>query len=264
MKRKLEGFFDLPTKKVRLSQGEVDLPIFYSDYGYAHFLFWADYPKVVPKLEGTGFTPCKFFGAKAAVLLNFFEYRQTAIGPYNEVGLSILCYAKTLKNPGMFLPQLLRDAMHWRVGAYVINLPVTSEIAYLAGKEIWSYPKFVTPISVDLKGRQFRGQVEDPRLHKPIFELAGTIGWLGPGLSNSSASFISHTTHQGKPLRILTEVDARFKANLGFRGRLAVNEQSEHDMAANLLDMGLQDKRPIFTMYCPKARMILHEGVPIE
>jgi hypothetical protein len=259
-----DHFFDVPLTKFQTSLGELDLPILYYDYGYAHYLFWVDHDRAVPKLDGTIFTPCKFFPNKAAVFLNFFEYRDTAIGPYNEVGLTILCHPKNMQNPGSFTFELLKDAKQWRMGAYVINLPVTTEIAYVGGREVWSYPKFVTNISIALNNRQFHGTVDDPQLGRPMFELNGKIGWVGSGLSMSNASFISHTTHQGKPLRTLTEVDTKFKINLGFSGRLAVDPQSEHEMAKNLIDMGLQHQKPFFIMYSEKARMILHPGVPIE
>jgi hypothetical protein len=88
--------------------------------------------------------------------------------------------------------------------------------------------------------------------------------WFAPGLRSSKASFISHTTHQGKALRTLTEVEAQVKIKLGFSGRLLVSERSKHGMATNLLDMGLQNKKPFLVMYCEKARMILNEGRPIE
>ena len=42
------------------------------------------------------------------------------------------------------------------------------------------------------------------------------------------ASFISHTMHKGKGLRTLTEVDAKFKINIGFSGKLQVNEENRH------------------------------------
>ena len=106
--------------------------------------------------------------------------------------------------------------------------------------------------------------MDDPDLKKPMLSLNGEIGWLGPGLGLSKASFISHTTHRGKGLRTLTEVDATAKVNLGFSGRLQINDQSSHGMASNLLEMGLKGKKPFLVMYCEKARMILNEGVPVE
>ncbi|TFH40047.1 MAG: hypothetical protein E4G96_08210 [Chrysiogenales bacterium] len=259
-----DPFFQVPVEKFMTAKGEIDLPLFYYDYGYAHFLFWADYKKVVPKLEGTRFAPCRFFNGKAAVLLNFFEYRDSAIGPYNEVGLSILCHPGSMKKPGPFLTQLMKDAKKWTMGAYVIDLPVTTEIANAGGREIWSYPKFVTGIVSNLRGRAFRGVVEDPDLNEPMVTLEGKMGLLGPGLRMSKASFISHTTHGGRPLRTLTDVDAKFKVNLGFSGRLMVNGKSRHRMAKNIVDMGLKDKKPFLALHCEKARMILHRGVEMD
>ncbi len=263
MKPHRDQFFKVPVKKVKTAAGEIDLPIFYYDYSYAHFLFWADYDRVVPKLEGTFFAPCRFFNGRAGVLLNFFEYRDSAIGPYNEVGLSILCHARSMKRPGPFLTQLMKDATKWTMGAYVIDLPVTTEIAHAGGREIWSYPKFVTGITADLKGKRFRGIVDDPDLHEPMVTLEGRMGLPGPGIRLSKASFISHTTHKGRPLRTLTDVDARFKVNLGFSGRLRVNERSRHVMAGNIMDMGLADRKPFLALHCEKARMILHGGTAL-
>lgn len=264
MKDGADQFFNVRVKKVPTTKGDIDLPILYYDYGYAYFLFWADYDRVINKLDGTVFRPCKFFNGKAGVLLNFFEYRNSAIGPYNEVGLSVLCHFQKLIRPGSFIAQFLKDAKKWTMGAYVIDLPVSTEIAYVGGKEIWSYPKFVTDIIVDLKGKRFHGVVDDPVLKQPIFTLKGKIGFLGTGVATSNASFISHTTHKGKALRTLTEVDARFKTNVGFSGRLTVNDRSTHRMATNLVDMGLKNKKPFLVMYCEKARMKLNEGTLME
>jgi hypothetical protein len=167
-----------------------------------------------------------------------------------------------VERAGPFVTQIfLKDGTKWSIGAYVINLPVTTEIAYVGGREVWSYPKFVTNIVVDLKGRQFSGAVDDPVLKQPIFTLKGKIGFLP--LVVGISSFISHTTHQGKALRTLTSVDSKSKGNLLFSGRLWVNDQSKHIMATNLVDMGLKNKKPFLALYREKARMILYEGVPI-
>lgn len=200
----------------------------------------------------------------AGVVMTFFQYRNSAIGPYNEVGLFILSYPKKAKRIGLFatpIQLLFMDGTKWGMGAYVMNLPVTTEIAYIGGKEVWNYPKFVTNINIDLKGRQFNGAVEDPVLKQPILTLKGKIGFLP--LPFGIGSFISHTTHQGKALRILTTVDSRSKSKFLFYNRLWVNDQSKHSMATNLVDLGLRNKKPFFVLYSEKARMILHEGVPI-
>ena len=60
------------------------------------------------------------------------EYRKTDIGPYNEVGLTVLALA-----PGDPIP-----------ANYVVDLPVTTAVANRAGREIWGYNKFVAAIDV--------------------------------------------------------------------------------------------------------------------
>ncbi|MCX7678666.1 MAG: acetoacetate decarboxylase family protein [Spirochaetes bacterium] len=257
-----EHFFTIPTETFKMSKGTVELPIYYYDYGYAHFIFFVNYDAAKAKLADTAFVPCKVFG-KAITLLNFFEYRETAIGPYNEVGLSILCYPKKSTQPFFVPMHILQDAKKWKVGAYVINLPVTTEIAYLAGKEVWNYPKFVTRIDFSLLKRSFCGIVYDPDLNEPLVTVEGTIGVLStPRLKN--ASFISHTTHKGTALRTLTVVDTRYKIAAGFSGRCAVNTKSTHLMAKNLMDLGMNGKKPIGCMYSPQAQMMLCKGEPLS
>jgi hypothetical protein len=106
--------------------------------------------------------------------------------------------------------------------------------------------------------------VDEPDLQEPLLAIDGSIGPLGPGVRLSNASLISHTTHRGVPLRIRHDVDARYEVHLGFSGALQVNGRSSHVMARNLLELGLQGKRPFLVMHCEKARMVLNEGVAIE
>jgi hypothetical protein len=261
---KTDQFWRVARKPFQTSLGVINLPILYPDFSYAFFLFWVDWEKAAAKLAPTVFAPCRFINARAGVLLNIFQYRQSDIGSYNEVGLSILCHPRDQKNPNFIIPQLFMNTDRWTMGAYVVDLPVTTEIAYVGGREVWSYPKFVTNIVADLKDRRFRGVVDDPELKQPLFTLEGEIGPLGPGIRFSTASFISYTTHKGTPLRVLTEVDTKFKINLGFSGTVQVNQNSKHIMAKNLLDLDLQDKRPFVTMYSEKARMKLHEGTALR
>ncbi len=63
MNAKADTFFNVPLKNFQTTKGVIDLPIFYPDYGYAHFFFWANYKKAAQKLEGTVFRPCRFLMA---------------------------------------------------------------------------------------------------------------------------------------------------------------------------------------------------------
>lgn len=260
-----DTFFDVPLKKVQTSRGEVDLPILYQDYSYIHFTFWADHRKAAAKLADTAFVPCRFFHGKALVSVSFFEYRACAIGPYNEVAVCIFAHPRGAERTGPFLPQLFaRAARDWTMGAYVVDLPVTTEIAWAGGRDVWSYPKFVTGIDFHLRGRRFKGVVVDRDLREPLLTLDGNVGALELPVRLSNASLVSYTTHDGVPLRIRHDVDARYHVSLGFSDGLQVNGRSGHVMARNLFELGLQGRRPFLVMYAEKARMVLNEGVPIE
>ncbi|MBN1364197.1 MAG: acetoacetate decarboxylase family protein [Syntrophaceae bacterium] len=265
MNIKNDPFWNVERTVFKTSKGDIKLPIFYENFSYIHFLYWIEFDRAAKKVSGTDFTACKFIHGKGAVMLTFFEYRQSEIGPYNEVSLAIVSYPKKNKQPAFIMPQLFMDAKKWTMGAYVINLPVTTEIAMAGGKEIYNYPKFVTDISCKLRGKKFSGTVMDPDIRKPIFSVDGRIGFLGWGIKLwHAASFISYTMNQGKPNSILTEVDARYRMNLGFSGKLQVNAKSQHGMAKNLLDLDLQGKKPFAAISSEKARMKLNDGIPIE
>ncbi|MDJ0766524.1 MAG: acetoacetate decarboxylase family protein [Myxococcota bacterium] len=263
-----DTFFDVKTTSFDSTQGPVVLPIFYRDFSALHFVFFVDYEKASSKLGGTAFRPCKLFNGKAGVIFTFFEYRDSAIGPYNEVCLGILCYCANRKQPAFVVPQFLQDAKRWSVGFYVVDLPVSTEIARVAGDEIWTYPKFVTEISFQLNGKQFSTEVMDPAISEPIFSFEGRAGFLGLGRHLSKivrvGSFVSHTMHQGSPLSILSEVEdqGRF-ANLGFSGKVQVNANSKHRMAANLRDLGLDGKKPIVVLRAEQVRQKLNDGIPM-
>ena len=265
MNKTNDPFWDVEKSVFKTSEGDIGLPIFYQDFSYTHFIYWVDFDRAARMIEGTDFTACRFIHGKAAVMLTFFEYRKSEIGPYNEVSLAIISHPKKNRQPSVIMPQLFMDAKKWTMGAYVVNLPVTTTLAEAGGKEIYNYPKFVTDISCRLNGKKFSGAVMDPDTDKPIFSLDGRIGFLGWGIKLwHAASFISYTMNKGKPNSILTEVDARYRMNLGFSGKLRVNEESGHSMAKNLLDLDLQGKKPFAALSSEKGRMKLNDGIPIE
>ena len=83
---------------------------------------------------------------KAMAMVACFEYRKTDIGPYNEVCLGVSALA-----PGDRIPAL-----------YVTDLPVTTTVAHRAGREIWGYNKFVSPIDVQGDHKAFATALRDP------------------------------------------------------------------------------------------------------
>ena len=137
-----DPFFAVPTMKTTTSAGDVELPILYYDNSCVFALFTADPDGVAAKLAGTGLIPALRIGQRPVVAMGLYEYRQTSIGSYNEVGIGILVYPERYKRSRSVAgwAQLLRRPDRRDQGTYVIDLPVTTQAACAAGSEIWGYP----------------------------------------------------------------------------------------------------------------------------
>ena len=74
------------------------------------------------------------------------EYPDSTIGPYNEIGIGVPCRLDPVLNIPL-LPALFDR--FFAVGFYVHYLPVTTQIAYDAGVDVWGLPKFVATIEFE-------------------------------------------------------------------------------------------------------------------
>ncbi|TSD99714.1 hypothetical protein FOS14_10610 [Skermania sp. ID1734] len=254
-----EPFFAVPTTTVSTSTGAVDLPILYYDNSNVFALFSADPDAVADKLAGTGLVPAIHFGHRPVVAVALYEYRQTSIGPYNEVGVGILVNPEGSKRhrPLTGWTQLLRSPDRREQGAYILDLPVTTREACAAGSEIWGYPKFVAPISFELGGGRFSSVTEDPDDGSTIMELSGRAV---PVLPTPPMPLVLYSFNHGAMVR--TNVDLRngMQAHLPGGLKLRVGT-SRHRMANNLRDLGLDGARPFAVASTDRFQSRLNAGV---
>ena len=82
-------------------------------------------------------------GRRALFTIAVADYEDTDLGAYQEVGLIFLVTGPRGR------------------GIYVWHLPVNQEFTNAAGREIWGYPKFVTDISVEVRGSAMRTVLAD-------------------------------------------------------------------------------------------------------
>jgi hypothetical protein len=151
----VESFLGAPTVRVETTAGEVDLPIKYRD-AQALTLFWSvSVAEAERALSGTGLCPVRIRPGRAALALTFFEYRDTTIGPYNELSVALLV------SPGRGSPLgLLRLLAGDRaLGAHVLHLPVTTNVARAGGVELYGYPKFVAEIPIEVSGGKLHAEL---------------------------------------------------------------------------------------------------------
>lgn len=75
---------------------------------------------------------------KALLVVTVIDYRETTIGKYIEYSIAIAC-THGAKPALPLLPALLPGV--FKLGQYVVDLPVSSEISVKGGKGIWGMPK---------------------------------------------------------------------------------------------------------------------------
>ena len=258
MSQHRDPFFQVPQTTRSTSQGDVDLPIFYFDASNVFAFFLADRDAAAARL-GTELQLALTIGNRALAGLAFYEYRQTGVGVYNEVGLALPVLPEGAPPVRNLVHALYGSVDERHLGFHVLDLPVTTDLACAGGREIWGFPKFVTDIPFRLDRKKFESSVRDPDGQKSIVSLSGR---LSPGLPMPPMSMVLYTHLEEEILRSTVNVRGRVTLRPGHTLRLQVGE-SHHRMANNLRDLGLDGARPVAVMDTHRFQSRLNAGVPI-
>lgn len=151
---------------VDVGVARIELPIRYWRTDCFMGLFPADYGAVRDLLPSSRLHPVRLPGGKAAVAVVAYNYLETGVGPYGEIGISPLC---TLDRAAPPVVPLLEGYRHG-FGGFVAHLPVTARVAREAGRRVWGYPKFVADMAFDLSPE--RQQVTLTEDGRDVLQLA--------------------------------------------------------------------------------------------
>ncbi|MBN1852593.1 MAG: acetoacetate decarboxylase family protein [Pirellulales bacterium] len=251
-----DPFFDVPKTVVTTSAGDVALPVCYFDGSHYMALFRVSPVKVAEKLVDIPIQPV-LVARKAVAMLSFFKYRDTSLGPYHEVGLSVLVSPEEEPIQLDSFNALSASSCPKTLGSYILDLPVSTPIAKVAGCEIWRYPKFVTELPIELDVDLFRGKVLDPE-GGFILELAGERGLVLPETLPGPA-LVTYSMRDGQRIRTRIETRAKYQISGGGSIRLAVGN-SPHRMAKNLHDLELDGKSPKLWQVTDQFQSLLFQG----
>lgn len=256
---KHDPFFQYPLSSVPTSAGEVALPIMYFDSSHLMALFRVDYEKARAIVADPALEPLRFAHNTALVGVAFYDYRETAIADYREVGTAIAVVPRDVPMPSFPLLSLFAPLDKNKVGFHIVDLPVTTPAACAAGKDIWGYPKFVTQIDFELSGRKFAGAVTDPQSGGDILQLSGTVG---AGMPGPLLDLILYSRHQEKSLRTLVNTRGGCRVCLPGSLRLTVGCQL-HPMAKNLIALGLAHAKPWMVLRTHSLQLRLNQGAAL-
>lgn len=121
---------------------EYRTPTFYQDMTTLNVAFLTPQRRIRKLLPSRKMKPLRMTPRHGITAITAFEYRESDIGPYNEVAIS---FPVTMgdRRPPMFFGTMraLQEPT-----AYVWQLPVTTEIARYGGVELYGFPKFIAEI----------------------------------------------------------------------------------------------------------------------
>jgi hypothetical protein len=242
----METFFEsVRQTPAKMSSGTCDLPILYRDASQFGVFFRIELERAQALLEGTALEPWPVLGAAMGAIY-VWEYRDSTVGSYNELGLGIQARRRGTR------PSLVRLGLDMRAqldqGIWVVNLPVTTQGAYQAGVEIWGYPKYVTPIETRFDDGGASVRLGD--------ELELSLGPMrGPAMK---LPVVTYTARGGRLLRTVIEVKEPVRWGTAASARLRV--LGDGPTASSVKKLGLESARPLLAFRTDRFQAILPAG----
>jgi hypothetical protein len=140
-------FENTPRETFQIDGQSVEFPVFYYDYRFLTCVVTAKSDKLNALLPHPEFKVAELWPGSGVLSMTAFEYRDTDLGPYNEVAISIPMYFPHAD----FVPEKSAIAMVRKniFSMYVHQLPVTTEIARRGGVYFYNFPKFIADISFE-------------------------------------------------------------------------------------------------------------------
>jgi hypothetical protein len=253
------------TDSFQTTEGQGKLPIIYFDGSLVGVFYLVD-PAAAQEMLPNDLEPMVLpFVNKAISGIFMFSYRNTTIGPYGEMGLTIqtrrkgsgatligyLCdmVAHIYKLTGM-----LRFYSSSDTGLYVVTLPVEVEGAKAAGRQIWGYNKYISEFSSDFT----KPESMSFTLGK---EFSFEMGRPSYGLTMAGLPFLTYTHLNGNLIRTVVEVG--HKAHYGFKD-LQLNIFGTGETADRMKRLGLDRTSPLAAFRTDALHAHLPRGMPVH
>jgi len=227
------------------------VPVFYYDGTATTAVFLARFAGLRRLLPDPRFVPARLAPGLGAITVSAFEYRDTDIGPYNELAISVpLCApGESFNLPGRALLKALRRR---QFHAWVQHLPVTTEIARLGGVEFFNYPKFLASIDfTELAGRRTCRLAEDGE-HILTLESKPLLA-LGP----ERIQLFSHLWMDGQPQSSEFKINTLEAGHTSRPGVVSLTLGEHHPIARELARL-LVSRRAVHVQQLNRFEGILY------
>lgn len=224
-------FKDTPKKTLEVEGLSVDFPVLYYDFRFVSCIFTAKIKRLKKILPHPQFTPIQIWPGTGMLSITAFEYRDTSIGPYNELAVSVPINFP----PAEFLgkhsaPSMMNKHIY---PVYIHQLPVTTEIARDGGIYFYNYPKFLA--AIDFQEQQDHLEVTLSENDTLVLKLRTKTQPLP-----KSSTFEFHTFSLGEKTAMHTLVEGRAD-NFGQKmlGKCGELELGSHRISDEIKNLGL-------------------------
>lgn len=234
-----------------LQEHPVKLPIFYYDGTAISAAFPARLGALRGLMPDPRICPARLAPGVGVVAITCFEYRDTDIGPYNELAISVPLNepASAPNLPGRALVAGIRRR---QLHAWVHHLPVTTEIARVGGVELYNYPKFLAGIDFEETATERICRLSEGQEH--ILTLSGA---RLPAPQSVELQLFSHLWMDRQPQRSEFKIGASaFGASL-MRDSARLELGSRHPIARELAGL-LLSRRPLQYQHWARFEGILY------
>jgi len=176
-------------------------PMFFRDFSMMGAVFLANRTRASAALPRRGYRPLKMPLGRALAAVHCMEYKDSDIGPYNEVSLSIALKRGWL--PFTSLIQAARAVQSRTFHAYVKALPVTTETALHGGVDFFNYPKYLADISFRETATHRVCTLRDKESGDLILEFEGrrVATWTCAPKDENRLTLLTYPELGGRPMR---------------------------------------------------------------
>jgi hypothetical protein len=225
-------FEDTPRKSLDMAGQSFEFPVFYYEVRFIIAIFTAKTTALRKLLPHPKFKPIQIWPGVGMLGIAAFEYRDTSVGPYNEIAITIpVKFPPGFMMPGLFAMKMMRKRLF---PAYVHRLPVTTEIALKLGIHFYNYPKFLAEITFEDR---------DEKLEVTLKENDDLIlKLLAKKLKlKKTAGFEFHTYSIKKNVVLHTQVEG-WAPKFGSvkMGKIAELELGEHRISREIAELNLR------------------------
>ncbi|MCP4690246.1 MAG: acetoacetate decarboxylase family protein [Desulfobacterales bacterium] len=243
-----------PGRMVTYGATTFELPALYFRDDAFMLLFTADSDKVRAIMPSDKLFPVLLTKRKAVVGIVAFNYIETSLGQYGEVGV-VLPVVHRDSPPPLVLPALL-ESRYKNFGNLVMHLPVTHTAARDAGRGEWGYTKFTSDMRFTLTPEYMQCRLSEEGRHILTLKAARK----GFAMADNNP-LVTYSVKNGDLIK--TTLPLKSVSRLAIKPKGSSLQLGDHPVAESIRDLGISEK-PFMSRYYLEKNLILPSGEVVE